>query len=78
MTAVTIESKVFGCESESEFAIRVELAGIKRDQVRVMLDGCILSIAGKREREQNDSDQTDRSPERGYESLTRVLRASSG
>ena len=56
-------------ESESEFAIRVELAGIKRDQVRVILDGGILSIAGKRERERNDSDQTDGSAERGYEAF---------
>jgi HSP20 family protein len=56
-------------ESESEIAIRVELAGIKRNQVRVILDGGILSIAGNRERERNDNDQTDQRSERGYEAF---------
>jgi HSP20 family molecular chaperone IbpA len=42
-------------ECESEFVIGVELIGIERDQVRVILDGSILSIAAKRERERNDN-----------------------
>ena len=58
-------------ESESECVIRVELFGIKRDHLRVILDGNILSIAAKRESERNDNNQTDRRFERKFEAFRR-------
>jgi HSP20 family protein len=38
-------------ECEAEFVIKVELPGIKQGQVRVRLDGSIITISGKREAE---------------------------
>jgi len=38
-------------ECEDEFIIKVELPGIRYDQVRVKLDGSIITISGKREPE---------------------------
>jgi HSP20 family protein len=58
-------------ECESEFVIRVALTVIKRDQVSVMLDGNILSICGKRERERNDRNQAYLDVERYYEAFRR-------
>jgi HSP20 family protein len=40
-------------ECESEFVVRVELVGIRRDQLHVILDGNILSIAGRTEQQRN-------------------------
>ena len=40
-------------ECEDEFIIKVELPGIRQGQVRVKLDGSIISISGKPEPEGN-------------------------
>jgi HSP20 family protein len=40
-------------EYEDEFIIKVELPGIRWDQVRVKLDGSIINISGKREPERD-------------------------
>jgi HSP20 family protein len=40
-------------ECEDEFIIKVELPGIRQSQVRVILDGSIITISGKRESERD-------------------------
>jgi HSP20 family protein len=56
-------------ESDSEFVIRVEMIGSKPDQLRVILDGNILSIAGLRERQRNEGRQASQRIETDYESF---------
>src|SRR5271169_2146964 len=56
-------------ECEDEFIIKVELPGIKHDQVRVKLDGSIITISGKREPEPEG--QTFQRVERQYGTFTR-------
>ena len=43
-------------ECEDEFIIKVELPGIRHDQVRVKLDGSIITISGRREPRDGGSD----------------------
>ena len=40
-------------ECEDEFIIKVELPGLRQDQVRVKLDGGIISISGQRDPEKD-------------------------
>jgi HSP20 family protein len=56
-------------ECEDEFIIKVELPGIRHDQVRVKLDGSIITISGKREPETEG--QTFQRVERQYGTFAR-------
>jgi HSP20 family protein len=56
-------------ECEDEFIIKVELPGIRHDQVCVKLDGSIITISGKREPETEG--QTFQRVERQYGTFTR-------
>ena len=56
-------------ECEDEFIIKVELPGIRHDQVCVRLDGSIITISGRREPETEG--QTFQKVERRYGTFTR-------
>jgi HSP20 family molecular chaperone IbpA len=58
-------------ERGMEFIIKVTLSGVRNDEIRVLLDGGILSIFARRKLNRNEGSRAIKVDESGYESFRR-------
>ena len=58
-------------ENETEFRIRAELPGVKKDDVKVTVDNGVITIAGERVQEKDDKGEKFHRIERFHGSFTR-------
>ncbi|HHP7234749.1 MAG TPA: Hsp20/alpha crystallin family protein [Desulfobacterales bacterium] len=58
-------------ETDKEFAIKAEIPGIKKEDVKVTVDNGILSIRGERQQEKEEKNKKFHRIERFYGSFTR-------
>jgi HSP20 family protein len=58
-------------EDEKEFAIKAELPGLKREEVKVTVEDGVLSISGERKTEQEEKNKKFHRVERSYGSFLR-------
>jgi HSP20 family protein len=65
-------------EDEKEYIIRVELPGVEKDEVKVTVEGGVLSITGEREAEKDEKDKKYHRIERSYGSFIRSFAVPEG
>jgi HSP20 family protein len=58
-------------EDDKEYTIKAELPGMHKDDVRVTVEGGVLSIAGERKAEKEEKNKRYHRTERSYGSFTR-------
>ncbi len=58
-------------ESEKEYLVKAELAGVKREDVKLTIDDGLITISGERKQEKEQKDEKLHRVERFYGSFTR-------
>ena len=58
-------------ETEKEYIVKAELPGVKREDVKVTLEGGVLTIQGERRQEKTRKDEKSHRTERFYGSFSR-------
>lgn len=58
-------------ETEKEYLVKAELPGVKREDVKVRLEGGVLTIQGERRHEKSSKDEKTHRTERFYGSFSR-------
>lgn len=58
-------------ETEKEYTVKADLAGVPRDAVKVDVQNGVLTLSGERKFEKEDKDQKHHRIERAYGSFTR-------
>jgi HSP20 family protein len=65
-------------EDEKEYTIRVEIPGVKKEDVKVSVEGGVLSITGDRKAEKEEKDKKYHRVERSYGSFIRSFAVPEG
>jgi HSP20 family protein len=73
LTVVDWAPSVDIVETAEEFQIKAELPDVKKDDVRVSVDGNVLRIAGERHQEKEDQNKRFHRVERSYGSFMRTF-----
>jgi len=65
-------------EDEKEYSVKVELPGVKKEDVKVSVEGGVLSITGERKAEKEEKDKKYHRLERSYGSFIRSFAVPEG
>src|SRR5919198_3836488 len=71
MTVTEWSPRVDIAEDEKEYCIRAELAGLKKEEVKVTVENGVLSISGERQYEKEDKNRKYHRIERVYGNFVR-------
>jgi HSP20 family protein len=61
-------------ETDKDFSIKVEIPEVKKEDVKILVEGGVLSIQGERKLEKEDKDKKYHRIERFYGKFTRAFR----
>jgi HSP20 family protein len=76
-TAVEFAPHVDVIENKDKFIVRVELPGVKRENVKVTLENQVLTLSGEKHREQDNKDVNYHRREAAYGKFERRFRLGS-
>ena len=58
-------------ETDKEYTVKADLAGVKKEDLRINVENGVLTVSGERKFEKEDKDQKHHRVERSYGSFTR-------